>query len=537
MASPLGLRATPKLALAMTSIPLSWHFSVWLVFALLAFLCGQSCAADGAPRPSDVLVILTDQWNPRYLSWDNPQVRTPNLDRLAREGMIFDACYTPSPVCMPARVSLLTGLYPHNHGHALWSNALSYHAPPEHAPMFRDIRRAGYTTAQIGKTHWTSGNSVRAAFGGEADYHRALGLDCVMKVNGPPDDAAEGNPYTTYLRQLGLLERVANDMRARYVKSQYEPRASVVPPEHYHDTFVTGEAVKFILAQPRDKPMCVVVSLHSPHPPLDAPGAYATMFDPEKLSLPPNVPGRLERDGRMIDAAEARRMVANYLGKIALADDCGGKVTAAFERRGTWANTLVLFTSDHGEFLGAHGRYSKGWFYEESGRVPLVVRWPGVVKTGRTAALAEMFDVYPTIVEAGGGQLTPGRFARSLLPVAAGRAPSVRDLAISEIGTVPPLRMMARDASYKWWADERREYLFDLKEDPWELENLAEDPAHRDTLHRMRQHMLDQLRATQVNFSAGYTPKVKRVRQEEAKKQGGAVPKARVRPSVPSTGP
>jgi arylsulfatase A-like enzyme len=478
-----------------------------------------------ATRP-DVLVFLTDQWNPRYTSWENPQVRTPNLDRLAREGMIFDACYVPSPVCMPARVSLITGLYPHNHGHALWSNALQYHAPPEHAPMFRDIQRAGYTTAQIGKTHWTSGTSLRAAFKNEAEYHRALGLDFVMQVNGPPSDAREGNPYTTYLKQLGLLETLANDMRGRYLKSQYEPRASVLPPEHYHDTFVTGEAVKFIAAQPADKPLCLVVSLHSPHPPLDAPGDFATMFDPEKLTLPPNVPDRLDRDGRAIDAAEARRIVANYLGKIAHADACLGRLVAAFEQRGTWTNTLVLFTSDHGELLGAHGKYSKGRFEEESARVPLVIRWPGVVQAGRTAALAEMFDVYPTIVEAIGGELTPGRSARSLLPVATGRVASVRDLAISEIGTVPPLRMMARDARYKWCADEQREYLYDLRDDPWEMKNLANDPAHRDLLHQMREKMLTHLRRTQVNYSADYVPKVKRLRDEEAEKQG-VTPKPR----------
>src|SRR4051812_17613639 len=117
-----------------------------LVFGLLA------CCDGLAGEKPDVLVILTDQWSPRFVSWDNAQVRTPNLDRIAREGMIFDACYTTSPVCMPARVSLITGLYPHNAGHSLWGNATTYVAPPDSAAMFRDIKAAGYVTAQIGKT-------------------------------------------------------------------------------------------------------------------------------------------------------------------------------------------------------------------------------------------------------------------------------------------------------------------------------------------------------------------------------------------------
>src|SRR5262245_5987935 len=117
----------------------SVSFLVWLAVSF-----GCVLAADAPSAKPDVLVILTDQWSPRYVSWDNPQVRTPHLDRIAREGMIFDACYTTSPVCMPARVSLITGLYPHNHGHALWGNATGYYAPPDAAPMFRDIQRAGY---------------------------------------------------------------------------------------------------------------------------------------------------------------------------------------------------------------------------------------------------------------------------------------------------------------------------------------------------------------------------------------------------------
>src|SRR5271170_5107709 len=95
-------------------------------------------SASAFATTPDVLVVICDQWNPRYVSWDNPQVRTPNLDGIAHEGMIFDRCYTNSPVCMPARVSLVTGWYPHNHN--LWGNANQYHLPAAMAPMFRDIQ-------------------------------------------------------------------------------------------------------------------------------------------------------------------------------------------------------------------------------------------------------------------------------------------------------------------------------------------------------------------------------------------------------------
>lgn len=486
------------------------------LFASLLSLAAASPGGEGRP---DVLVLLTDQWSPRYTSWDHPQVRMPHLDAIAREGMIFDACYTPSPVCMPARVSLLTGLYPHNQGHALWGNANRYVALPEAATMFRDIQLAGWTTAQIGKTHWTAGPGWSRLFGSREEYFRALGLDRVEDIPGPPDSARGDDPYVEFLRGTGKLDAVAADIRGRFLAWEFEPRASVVPPEDYHDSFTAGLAAAFIREQPKEKPLCLVVSFHSPHPPLDAPGEFATMYRPEELTLPANVPETFRREGRVIDRAETRRMLANYLGKMALVDQCVGRLADAMRSRGTWDDALVIFTADHGEMMGAHGYLTKGRFYEESARVPLVIRWPGRVKQGRTKALAQMMDVYPTLVEAIGGKLTPQRFATSLLPVATGRAASVRDLAVSEIGSKVPLRIMARDARFKYWADETSEFLFDLENDPLERNDLAASPGHREILERMRAKLLTHFRSTQVNAAEGYLPKVQRVRA--AGEQGG----------------
>ncbi|MCX7886603.1 MAG: sulfatase-like hydrolase/transferase [Verrucomicrobiae bacterium] len=475
-------------------------------------------SVPAAPKP-DVLVVLTDQWSPRYLSWENPQVLTPNLDQIAREGMIFDACYTTSPVCMPARVSLLTGLYPHNAGHSLWSNSQNYYARPEAATMFRDIRAAGYTTAQIGKLHWNSGSGWQRDFKTITDYYHALGLDHVLNSSGPVDSPKARGPYADHLRKLGLLESVAADMRARYLKSQYEPRPSLVKPEDYHDVFVAKAAADYILQQRKGKPLCLVVSFHSPHPPLDAPGEFATMFDPEKLKLPPNVPESYQREKRTLDRAATRKILGNYLGKIALLDHCIGRLVEAMRQRGTWDNALFLFTADHGEMMGAHGHLGKGRFYEESARVPLVIRWPGQIKVGRTVALAQMMDVYPTIVEAIGGTFSPNRFARSLLPVATGRADSVRDHVVSEIGTGAPLNLMLRDSRYKWWVEGGREFLYDLEADPFEMRNLVSVAEYSATLQRMRNQMLLHFRTMQLNHAEGYTPKVRRLRQQAEKER------------------
>ncbi len=484
-------------------------------------LLAATLTAPAAPAKPDVLVIFTDQWSPRYLSWDQPQVRTPELDRIAGEGMIFDACYTPSPVCVPARISLVTGLYPHSHGHAVWGNPNQYHLPPAAAPMFRDIRRAGYTTAQIGKLHWFTGADWKREFASLDDYHRAMGLDHVLDVSGPVDAATSKNAYAQHLRGLGVLDAVAADLRRRYLDWEYEPRASLVEPGDYHDSFVTGEAVDFIRRQPKEKPLCLVVSLHSPHPPLDAPGGFARMFDPDTLTLPANVPESFRRGDRTLDRAAVRRLLANYLGKIALVDQCIGRLAGALRARGTWDGALVVFTADHGEMLGAHGALSKGRFFEESARVPLVIRWPGHVRPGRTTALAQMMDIYPTIVEAVGGEVTPGRFATSLLPVATGTRAAVRELVLSEIGRGSERCMMVRDSRFKYWVGEKEECLFDLRDDPLEMHDLAGSPAHSGTLDRMRAHLLAHLRSTQVNLADGAKSKVRRLREAEAEESAG----------------
>ncbi len=481
-----------------------------------AFLLLFTSAASGKP---DVLIVIADQWSPRYVGWDDAQVRTPVMDRIAREGAVFDACYVTSPVCMPSRVSLITGLYPHNHGHALWGNATDYFASPEDARMFHDMKAAGYLTAQMGKTHWTSGPGWKERFKNPTDYFTALGLDTVLDVPGPPDSAEGRSVYGRYLTEKGLAEKASQDIRRRYVLNEFEPRASVLDVEDYHDVFVTRKAVEHISSLPKDQPLCLVVSLHSPHPPLDAPGEFATMYEADKLVLPEHVPEVFKRENREIHHAALRQMLANYLGKISLVDHCVGLLEEALKKRGTWERALVVLTADHGEMMGGHGLMTKGRFYEDAARVPLVIRWPGEVPPSRVKAPVQMMDVYPTAVEAAGGALSPRRFAKSLLPLARGEVKEVRPTAISEIsgGGAGVSRMMVRDLRYKYWVDERGETLFDLDGDPLEQRNLAADPAHEAVLHSMREKLLTHLRGTQVNYGEGYVPKVQRMREAEGK--------------------
>jgi choline-sulfatase len=265
--------------------------------------------------------------------------------------------------------------------------------------------------------------------------------------------------------------------------------------------------------------MFLFVNFPGPHTPLDACGPYEHMYPPEELSVLPNVVP-FDRDNTHYDKAGVQRMLGSYFGKIAMIDDHIGRIIDALKKRGTWDRTLAIFTSDHGESIGSHGRVSKGTFYEESGRVPLVFRWPGHVPAGiRYEALVSLMDTYPTVLEAAGGELSDKHFSRSFLPIATGEEGSVRDAVFSEIAQRDHLNFMIRDDRYKWFTWNSEEMLFEMDEDPYELHNLAGDSAYAKVVGRLKDMHWDYLRMTQIDEARGFPPLVDRIRAAE--KGGG----------------
>ena len=324
---------------------------------------------------------------------------------------------------MPARCSIVSGLYPHNHGY--WMNFTEPPFPVEQIRLFQDLRTAGYRTGHVGKSHWFT-----PPFG---QHYRA---------------------FDAYFEAIGL--------------------------DHW-------------------------VEIPGPHTPLDAPGEYAEMYNPTAIILPVNVPENEH------DAARKRR--ANYYGKISHIDYWIGQIIDTIRKRGTWENTLVLFFADHGDYMGAHGRYGKCGFEDESARVPLILRWPDQVPADtRVDALVGILDIYPTLVGAAGGAVSPHRFGQDLLPVATGRAEQVHDAVFSEIGSKVPAYMV-RTPQYKWFTQgpSHRMFLYDMESDPQEMEDLATAPEHKATVSVMRDRLCTFLMDTQVNFASTYRPLFNRV--------------------------
>ncbi|MBN1674545.1 MAG: sulfatase-like hydrolase/transferase [Kiritimatiellae bacterium] len=438
-----------------------------------------------AERPH-ILILMPDQQRGDCMGCaGHPQVKTPNMDRLAEEGTRFGEAITVCPVCMPARASFANGRYPHNHG--MWNNCAS-RLPAEDETFFHILQRHGYLTAHIGKSHYHphgGGLHMRDA----EPYMHARGLEYVHETTGPHATVHTRSYMTDAWEEKGIWDAFKRDYGERKAAAGLLVRPSPHSVEDYQDSYVGRQAVEFVQGYADARPMCLFVGFGGPHEPWDAPGRYASMYPPGET--PAAVPAA-ETNGslpefarrtrgfhprRDLDAATIRAIRANYYGKISLIDHWFGEILRACEARGWLDDLFVVMWSDHGEMAGDHGLLHKSVFFESSVRVPLILRWPGRIPAGATSdALAEIIDVFPTILEAVGTE--PGRqcVGRSLWPALREPGAPLRDCQLSEISDsgANTLITMIRTATHKYAVDQQARgfMLYDLANDPAEQRNL-----------------------------------------------------------------
>jgi choline-sulfatase len=447
---------------------------------------------------------MTDQQRADCLgSAGHPQLRTPHLDRIAREGARFAQAVTVAPLCMPARISFATALYPHDHG--VWGNSGALAEGDE--TFFQALQHQGYSTALVGKAHYyeqRQGMDLRD----REQYIRERGLDHVHEVPGPFGSGLTSSYVSDEWQQKGVWDEVRQDLASRAAAGDWVVRASPLAVEDQLDSYVGRRAVEFIDAYSDPRPLCLFVGFAGPHEPWDAPGNYATMYAPGEvpppIPVPPAnaaIPSRVRRKPAFRAfppqlLAMIPEIRANYYGKISLIDEHVGRLLAAIERKGWLDATLVVFIADHGEMLGDHGRLRKGTFHESGVRVPLLMRWPGRIDAGAVSeALVENIDVFPTLLEAAGCP-APARCAgRSLWPVLQRDAPEVREAQLAEVEHHRENQMMLRTRHHKLAVDAewRTFMLYDLERDPQEQRNLVGDPAAGDLETRLRQMLRTRL--------------------------------------------
>jgi choline-sulfatase len=413
---------------------------------------------------------MSDEHAPQFSGFGgHPLVRTPHLDRLAASGVLFQNAYCNSPLCVPSRMSFMTGRYPHHNGAYDNATALSSDA----VTWAHLLRATGYDAVLSGKQHFVGPDQLhgfRAQLATDLHAGNAHGIfdweQGTPAATRPWPGVAQAGPGTT--REIEV------------------------------DDAVEAAALAY-LRDParRERPWALDVGFIAPHFPLIVPQRYSDLYPPETVDLPRIPPGHLEgqhpvfkRMRAMFGAvefpeAQVRRARAAYYGLITYLDDKVGRLLAALEETGQLERTLVVYTSDHGEMAGEHGMWRKSTFYEHAVRVPLILAGPGLPRGRQVARNVSLVDLTATLAEAAGTEppVTP-LDGDSLLPLArgdAGAESAWKDEAFGEYlahGVARPVAMLKRGPHKLIYSLGDPPILFDLAADPGELHDLGADPAH-----------------------------------------------------------
>lgn len=479
----------------------------------------------------NILFIMADQLRADYLScMGHPTLQTPNIDALARRGLLLDRAYCQAPVCGPSRMSFYTGRYMTSHG-------ATYNNVPLRATELTIgdyLRPLGYRVALVGKTHMK----------GDEEGLRRLGVDpksspgvLVSQCGFEPFERDDGlhpdrgvDPdlsYNTYLRTKGYesenpwhdFANAAEGPDGEILSGWYLRHARLparIREEDSETPYMTDRAIDFI-RQAGDTPWCLHLSYIKPHWPYIAPAPYHDMYGPNQMlplkrhpqerDNPHPVVAAFMRHEESVNFSrnEVREaVVPTYMGLVKQLDDHLGRLFAFLEEEGRMADTLIVLTSDHGDYLGDHWLGEKELFHEESVRIPMIVFHPGAeadaTRGKRDSRLVEAIDLLPTFLEAAGGPAQPHRLeGMSLLPLLRGEETLWRDAAFSEfdyafrearrhLGVSPAHARgwMIRTERWKYIAyDGFSPQLFDLEQDPDEFEDLGQSAAHAMVRQRM----------------------------------------------------
>ncbi|MGE9290955.1 MAG: sulfatase family protein [Puniceicoccales bacterium] len=423
------------------------------------------------PKPN-ILFITDDQHRYDWLEWtDKAPLSTPNLDRLRKEGIWHRHVYSNNPLCMPARCSLITGLYSHQSGQM--DNTTDW---PNGIPTLpQALQRQGYHTAMIGKLHAFEGVSTQLDLTTVTPQIHDFGFDDVHEVAGKTMAWYTDCEWTHQLRKEGLLEQYRAEIPQRTPVTR-DGHPFPLPEELYIDRYIGDHCVDWLAQYDREEPFFLWAGLCSPHPAYDAPTSKLQHYSEDEMPLPV--------DNEDPGSWPVRR--AHYAAMIEVVDDQVGRMLAELDRKGLTDNTLIVFMADHGEMLGDHDLDGKCWPHDPSVRVPCLARWPGQIPPGSVSdGLCSIIDLTATCLEAAGIQnptdalpSTPGRGLTDHWRQ--GGQSELREYVFSENSGqfCPPWRMIrTRDQKWVHWLDDGRESLFDMKNDPDEIHDLAREPG------------------------------------------------------------
>jgi len=485
------------------------------LLATLLLLAGVSQAA----QPPNVLFMMADDLNNSLGCYDHPQVKTPNLDKLAARGVRFEKAACQFPLCGPSRNSMLTGLYPNSTG-ILTNSQVFRQTIPSHISMPQAFRLGGYFAARIGKL-----------------YH--YGVPISIGTNGHDDPGSwelELNPAGAdrLVDEPNIFSLLPGNFGGTL--SWY---ASPSPDEKHTDGMMARDAAWVLERCARDKsrPFFLALGFFRPHTPYVSPKQWFEGYPVEKMpvvtgveedqkDLPKHALGSYKKEQDNLTDDLRRQTVQAYFSAISFMDAQAGIVLDALDKNGLTDNTIVVFTSDHGYHLGEHGLWQKQSLFEESSRVPLLMAGPGITKGGVAKAPVGLIDLYPTLADLCGVKAPENLQGQSLAGILKDTTQTGRGWVLSQVVRGGGFKRAGASAAkgdngkrifgyslrtpryrYTEW-DEGKEgrELYDHDTDPKELTNLADKPEHAATVKELSGQLQA---AAKASFPAdGITPKV-----------------------------
>jgi arylsulfatase A-like enzyme len=484
-----------------------------ILLRVAVFLIAASWAHAAGVRPNIVFILADDLRYDALGSAGNPVLKTPNLDRLAARGTSFTRAFAPSPICAISRASVLTGQYPRRHGVNDFGTQIADMS--QTYPML--LQQGGYYVGFIGKWGLDAANKgyfkrLAASFdfwGGSMEqsnfWHER---DCHFVKNNGTTDRTE------------FFCDCPPDARGFAGEGTRVGRQNIKDPIHQEIDVIPHKVEQFLDQRDRDKPFCLSISLKAPHGPwADYPDEVRELFHgvemPVKASV--NADHAASRPKFLQDSLVNRERGARYAAetgvnsfvqgemrdyyRLVAALDLGmGKILDLLEKHGVQGDTVIIFTSDHGHFLGEHGFDGKWLLYEESIHIPLIIADPRHPVENQTSdALVTLIDMAPTMLDLGDVEIPSGMQGQSLRPLLSDPARAFRDVVFLEHlyrhGPAPPTRIepsegvRARDWKYINYVDQKgppAEELYDLARDPLEMNDVAQDPKYADQLDKMR---------------------------------------------------
>jgi choline-sulfatase len=467
-----------------------------ILLCLFGVLLLPVCANADGPAPPNVLWIVADDLAAYTVgAYGCTRVKTPNIDRLAAGGLRFDRAYCNSPVCTASRAAFITGRYPRSIGVTRLATPL-----PENEPTLATLlKAAAYDTAAIGKMHFNS--ALKHGFELRVDLadHQAH-----LKQTGRrplPEGVAVQPPWRPF-----------KDPASVWLNSACLPFGAV--DQDMAGTFLAERAAQY-LADHHDRPFFLMVSLYEPHSPFHFPVEYRGRHRTEEYPVPklgPEDDWQIPTIFRDLSDREKQGIIAAYHTSVEFLDKNVGVVLDALKKSGRDRDTFVVLIGDHGYMLGQHGRFEKHCCFEPAVRAPLIARWPGHIKPGRsTDALVEFIDIVPTLLEACGRPVPAAVQGRSLCGILSGQKTEHRDHVIAEYSENE--EAMIRTGRWKLiysTGKRKREdgyatskplpgrtiLLYDESEDPEELRNLASRPEHAKLVEQLTATLADHMKRT-----------------------------------------